>query len=91
MTAMEAIGVKFKVLYSEIALCWKQFGTGHMYEFTFLLRMTDTMTSLNIELPPCDILYSIKKRGADLRIQRDLKSSYCGIFQGTVMTLSGNG
>jgi hypothetical protein len=37
-------------LYSEIALSRKQFGIGHMYIYTFLLRMADTMTSQNIDL-----------------------------------------
>jgi hypothetical protein len=30
----------------------KRFGIGHMYIYTFLLRMTDTVTSQNIDLPP---------------------------------------
>jgi hypothetical protein len=37
-------------LYSEIALFWKLFGVGHMYINTFLFRMTDTVTSHNIDL-----------------------------------------
>jgi hypothetical protein len=40
----------YSVLYSEIALSRKQFGIGHMYIYTFLLRMTDTVTSQNIDL-----------------------------------------
>jgi hypothetical protein len=40
--------------YSEIALTRKTFGTGHMYLYTVLFRMTDTMTSLNIDLPSWD-------------------------------------
>jgi hypothetical protein len=49
-------------LYSEIALSRKPFGIGHMYIYTFffLLRVTYTMTSQNIDLPYCDTLYSIK-------------------------------
>jgi hypothetical protein len=43
-------------LYSEIALSRKPFGVGHMYIYTFLLRMTDTMTSQNIDLSSWDIL-----------------------------------
>jgi hypothetical protein len=40
-------------LYTEIALSWKLFGIGHMYVYTFLLRMIDTMTSRNIvTFPP---------------------------------------
>jgi hypothetical protein len=45
-------------LYSEIALSWKPFGIGHMYIYTFLLRMTDTVTSHNIDLSSWDILFS---------------------------------
>jgi hypothetical protein len=44
-------------LYSEIALSRKPFGIGHMYIYTFLLRMTDTMTSQNIDLSCWVILY----------------------------------
>jgi hypothetical protein len=44
-------------LYSEIAVSRKPFGIGHMYIYTFLLRMTDTMTSHNIDLSSWDILY----------------------------------
>jgi hypothetical protein len=43
-------------LYSEIALSRKPFGIGHMYIYTFLLRMTDTMTSQNIDLSSWDTL-----------------------------------
>jgi hypothetical protein len=41
-------------LYSEISLSQKTFGMGHMY--TFLLRMTDTVTSQNIDLSSWDTL-----------------------------------
>jgi hypothetical protein len=37
-------------LYSEIAVSRKPFGIGHMYIYTFLLRMTDTVTSQNIKI-----------------------------------------
>jgi hypothetical protein len=37
-------------LYSAIALSRKPFGIGHMYIYTYLLRMTDTMTFQNIDL-----------------------------------------
>jgi hypothetical protein len=37
-------------LYSEIALPRNPFGIGHMYIYTFFLRMTDTITSQNIGL-----------------------------------------
>jgi hypothetical protein len=47
----------YGALYSEIALSRKLFGIGHMYMYTFLLRMTDTMTSQNIDLSLWDILY----------------------------------
>jgi hypothetical protein len=45
------------VLYSEIALSRKPFGIGHMYIYTFLLRMTDTVTSQNVDISSWDILY----------------------------------
>jgi hypothetical protein len=35
----------YGVLYSEIALSRKRFGMGHVYIYTFLLIMIDTMTS----------------------------------------------
>jgi hypothetical protein len=38
-------------LYSEIALSRKPFGIGHVYIYTFLLRMADTMTSCGIKRP----------------------------------------
>jgi hypothetical protein len=44
-------------LYSEIDLSRKQFGIGDMYIYTFLLRMTDTMTSKNIDFFFWNILY----------------------------------
>jgi hypothetical protein len=44
----------FSVLYSEIALSRKPFGIGYMYIYTFVLRMTDTMTSQNIDLSSWD-------------------------------------
>jgi hypothetical protein len=37
-------------VYSEIALSRKPSGIGHMYIYTFLLRMADAMTSQNIGL-----------------------------------------
>jgi hypothetical protein len=42
----------YSVQYSEIALSRKPFGIRHMYVYTILLRMTDTMTSLDTDLPP---------------------------------------
>jgi hypothetical protein len=44
-------------VYSELALSRKPFGIGHMYIYNFLLRMTDTVTSQNIDLSSWDILY----------------------------------
>jgi hypothetical protein len=46
------------LLYSEIALSRKPFGVGHMYIYIFLLRMTDTITSENIDLSFWDTLYT---------------------------------
>jgi hypothetical protein len=45
----------YSVLYSEIAVSRKRFGKGHLY--TFLLGMTDTMTSHNMDLSSWDTLY----------------------------------
>jgi hypothetical protein len=47
-------------LYSEIALSRKPFRIGRMYIYTFLLRMTHTITSKNTDLSSWDILYSVK-------------------------------
>jgi hypothetical protein len=44
------------VLYSEIAQSRKPFGREHMYIYTFLLRMADTMTSQNIYIFSCNTL-----------------------------------
>jgi hypothetical protein len=43
-------------LCSEIALVDKPFGIGHIYIYTFLLRMTDTVASQNIDLSSWDTL-----------------------------------
>jgi hypothetical protein len=51
--------VQCTVLYSEIALSRKPFGTGHMYIYTFLLGITDTMTSQIIKLSSWDTLCSL--------------------------------
>jgi len=48
------LGAKSKVLYNEIAVSLKQFKIGHMFMYTFLLRMTDNMTARNIELSSWD-------------------------------------
>jgi hypothetical protein len=42
---------------SEIALSRKSFGRGHMYIYTFLLRITDTMTSKIIDFPSWETLH----------------------------------
>jgi hypothetical protein len=39
------LGTKSKLQYSEIALSQKSFRIGHMYIYTFLLRMSDTVAS----------------------------------------------
>jgi hypothetical protein len=46
------------LLYSKVALSLKQFGIGHRDINTFSLRMTDTMTSQNIDLSSWDTLYN---------------------------------
>jgi hypothetical protein len=46
-------------LYSETALSRKPFGIGHMYIYTFLLRITDIVISQNADVSSCDTLYSI--------------------------------
>jgi hypothetical protein len=46
-------------LYSEIALSRKPFGIGHMYIYSFLLRMTDTMISQNTDIFSLDTLCSL--------------------------------
>jgi hypothetical protein len=47
------IGTKFKLLYGERAVSWKPF---RMYIYAFLLRMTDTASSQNIDLSSWDTL-----------------------------------
>jgi hypothetical protein len=44
-------------LSSEIALPQKLFGIEHLYKYTFMHRMTDTVTSQNIDVSSWDILY----------------------------------
>jgi hypothetical protein len=43
----------------EIVISRKPFRIGHMYIYIILLRMTDTVTSQNIELSSWDTLYSV--------------------------------
>jgi hypothetical protein len=50
------LGAKSELLYSEIALPRKPFGIGHIHIYDFLLRMTDTMSSQNVDLSSWDIL-----------------------------------
>jgi hypothetical protein len=38
----------YVLLYSEIVLSWKLFGIGHMHTYTFLFRVTNTVTSTQI-------------------------------------------
>jgi hypothetical protein len=45
------------VVYNEITSSQKPFGIGHLYIYTLLLRMTDTMASQNIDLSSWDTLY----------------------------------
>jgi hypothetical protein len=52
-------------LYSEIFLSRKPFGIGHMYIYTFLLRVTDTMTSQNTGLPSGTHSVALKRRVVD--------------------------
>jgi hypothetical protein len=55
------VSTVYSVLYSGIALSRKPLGIGHMYIYTFfLLRMTETMNSQNINLSPgtaCTFLF----------------------------------
>jgi hypothetical protein len=44
----------YSILYSEVALSRKPFGIRHIHIYTFLLRMTDTMTSQNTDLSSWD-------------------------------------
>jgi hypothetical protein len=43
---------------TKMALSRKPFGKGHMFVYSFLLRMTDTMTSQKIVLSSWDTLYN---------------------------------
>jgi hypothetical protein len=49
----------YSELNSETALSRKQFGIGHMYISSSLLRITDTMCSQNIDISSWDTLYSV--------------------------------
>jgi hypothetical protein len=52
-------------LYSEIAVSRKPFRIGHMYIYTFLFRMTDTMTSQNIDVSSWDNCIAMDNMMAD--------------------------
>jgi hypothetical protein len=55
------IKTKIFLLYSEMALSRKPFGIGHMYIYTFLIRMIDTVTSQNIDLFSWNMLKSCEE------------------------------
>jgi hypothetical protein len=54
-------------LYVEISLSQNPFGIGHMYIYTFLLRMADIVSSQNIDLSSWDTLYiTVRNKSAFL-------------------------
>jgi hypothetical protein len=53
----------YSVQCSEVALSRKPFGIGHMYTYTFLLLMTDTVTSQNTDLSSWATLHAHECRG----------------------------
>jgi hypothetical protein len=53
-------------LYIQIALSQKPFGIGHMFIYTFFLRMADAMISRNIDLFSWDIMYSVEILDSEL-------------------------
>jgi hypothetical protein len=57
-------------LYNQISLSQKPFGIGHMYIHTFLFRMTDLMTSQNIDLSSWDSLYIYINTVSTVRAQQ---------------------
>jgi hypothetical protein len=78
------LGAQAKPLYSQMALSRKTFGIGHMFKKSFLLRMTDTMTSQNIDLSSWDTLYINKPYVEFLRfilMLRVGKSSVCCFYR----------
>jgi hypothetical protein len=72
-------------LSCETALSWKPFRMGHMYIYTFLLRITETMSSKNIDLSSWDTLYSqvdYFKQISDLNIFLQLwLKSQCKLYR----------
>jgi hypothetical protein len=79
------LGTKSKLLYSEIALSRKPFGIGRMYIYTFLFRMTDTMTSKNIDPSSWDILYKLE---LEMEITCSLRISICVMGHFTELSVS---
>jgi hypothetical protein len=68
-------------LYSEIALSRKPFGIGHMYIYTFLLRMTYTMTSQNIDPSSWDTCIYHNRSSLLSIIQSSIKTTPMGTYQ----------
>jgi hypothetical protein len=60
-------------LYGEIALFGKPFGIGHMYIYTSLLRMTDTMTSQNIDYSPGRLCIRTPRRRTTRRRRKRMR------------------
>jgi hypothetical protein len=60
----------YSVLHSEIALSRKSFGIAHMYIYTFLLRMTDTMTFRNIDFSSWDSRHNHVVSTAEVMLRR---------------------
>jgi hypothetical protein len=54
-------------MYSQLTLSRNLFGIGHVYIYTLLLRMTDTVTSQNIDLSSWYILYKTHDLMADIK------------------------
>jgi hypothetical protein len=54
------LGTQAKPLHSQMAVSGKPFLIGHMFILTFLLIMTNTMISQNIDLSSWDTLYSVQ-------------------------------
>jgi hypothetical protein len=59
----------YSVPYGEIALSRKPFGIGHVYVSSFLIKMTDTMTSQNIDPTSWDICIMVNIRKAESRVE----------------------
>jgi hypothetical protein len=72
----------YSVLYSEITLSRKMFAIGHTYIYTLLLRVTDTVTSQNIDLSLWDILYKNTHLPED---HRSRTIHHCGLDRGVTI------